>query len=227
MSRIECVTGWRGPALPPSHGPQTDLIVLDLDRLPALAALAAWVQQAQVPVLVAGREPVDGYRVAVMMSGHGTLAGWQAQTHRSVVGDPPAVRDEIIVFDVDGTRLSALVGQDVAVPEVARAVALMGAELLVAVATDEADLSPYGPLWRAVQANQTVGLSVDPPRLYVPCEAEPNVPPGSVETLGPWVRFTVPWGPVLRLRQQRPLLAGLNAEAYLASSWLKASSAWD
>jgi hypothetical protein len=221
MARIERVSCFHGPTLPSGFGPLSDLAILDLDRLPPMPSLAAWAAEAGVPVVVGGRAPVDGLRVGVLLTGSGRLAGWQAQTHRAPdAADPPLLRDELTVFDVEGVRVALLVGQDAEVPEVGRALALMGADLLIGLA--QPDLAPLrSPLWRMVQQNQVLGVLAGPdPALLLPCEAHAEATGYmAFEPIGQWHRADLPWAAWRVLRQQDALLSQLNPDVYLSNPW--------
>lgn len=96
----------------------------------------------------------------------GTLAGTQRQIHlarreQEMLFSPG---EDLITFDSPVGVLGLLRGADVGVPEVGRALTLMGAEVLVHVGM--LDVASEGAwlarLWREVQANQVFGLEAYP-----------------------------------------------------------------
>jgi hypothetical protein len=221
MSRPELVTYYCGASLPPGWGPQSDLIVLDLLHTPPLPALSTWAAQARVPVVAAARELLNGVRAALVFSGSGRLVGSQWQTHACPDESAPTrLGEELQVFQMEALLVSVLVGDDEQVPEVARVAGLSGAELVLSLARD-AHPDPYGALWRAVQANQFLGLEGSPePVLLLPCEADPDgdglVP---MERVGDWHRIELPWARQHQARQQHPVLTSLNPDVYVERPW--------
>ena len=222
MIRLETLSYWRGDRLPNTWGPASDLILLDLLQWPPRPQMARWADGAQVPTLVAAREPDGGSRRADLYDGQGRLVGSQLQTHRAPGADEPSVLgDDIHVFDLGGHAVGLLVGEDLLVPEVSRTLTLMNAELLIALAAPR--LPEYLGIWRESQQNQVIGFGGGaPPLLTVPCEADPEeagfLP---VESLSDWVRASVPWGSLATARETA-LLTQLNPRAYLAHPWWSA-----
>lgn len=72
--------------------------------------------------------------------------------------------EELRVFESPAGTLGLLVGADVRVPEVSRALTLLGAEILIHVGTlhDPSEGAWLARLWRDVQANQTFGIEAYP-----------------------------------------------------------------
>ncbi len=187
--------------------------------MPSHPQMARWADGAQVPTFVAARQPDPGGRRADLYDGAGRLVASQGQTHRSPgEAEPPRLTDAVQLFEIAGHAVGILVGDDVLVPEVSRTLALMGAVLLIAVAAPR--VPDYLGIWREAQQNQVIGFGGGaPPCLTVPCEADPE---GmgflSVESLGDWVRATLPWGSLAKVREAA-LLQELNPIAYLNRPW--------
>ncbi|MDA8199305.1 MAG: hypothetical protein M0Z54_07730 [Thermaerobacter sp.] len=219
MTRLDTLSYWRGDHLPGTWGPASDLIVLDLAHMPARPQMARWADGSQVPTLVAARQPDGGSRRADLYDGRGRLVASQSQTHRAPGDEEPSwVADTVQVFDLAGHCLGILLGDDVLVPEVSRTLTLMGAELLIAVAAPR--LPNYLGIWRESQQNQVIGFGGGaPPTLTVPCEADPGENGFlAMESLGDWVRATLPWGSLAPVREAF-LLHQLNPRAYLDRRW--------
>ncbi len=101
-----------------------------------------------------------------VFSSDGALIGTQRQIHL-VQGDEDSrlsSGEALAVFASPVGVLGLLRGGDVAVPEVGRALTLMGAEVLVHVGTLDAPSEGawLARLWREVQANQVFGLEAYP-----------------------------------------------------------------
>ena len=218
MTQLDTLSYWRGDHLPGTWGPASDLIVLDLAHMPSHPQMARWADGAQVPTFVAARQPDAGGRRADLYDGAGRLVASQGQTHRSPgEAQPSLLRDVVQLFELAGRAVGILVGDDVLIPEVSRTLALMGAALLIAVAAPR--VPDYLGIWREAQQNQVIGFGGAPPSLTVPCEADPEgtgfLP---VESLGDWVRATLPWGSLAKVRETA-LLQELNPHAYLNRPW--------
>jgi predicted amidohydrolase len=87
----------------------------------------------------AGREVFNS---AFCIDGDGTLAGVYRKTH--LFGDEVgafAAGDELLVVDLAGVRVGVMICFDVEFPEVARALAVAGAEMLVTIS---ANMDPFG-----------------------------------------------------------------------------------
>jgi len=219
MSRLETLSYWRGDHLPATWGPASDLIVLDLTHMPGRPNVARWAASAQVPTIVAARQPEQGMRRTDVYDGHGHWVGAQCQTHR-IPGDadPPLLADDLHVFDLGGHPVGIVVGEDILVPEVSRALGMMGVELLLTAAAPR--LPEYLGVWRESQQNQVLGWAGgSAPLLTAPCEVHPEatgfIPP---EALSGWFRASLPWGPLAAVREAS-LLQTLNPSAYLRSPW--------
>lgn len=96
----------------------------------------------------------------------GSLVGVQRQVHLSRE-DKAAMfspSDELRVFESPAGALGLVIGADVHVPEVSRALTLLGAEVLVHVGVlrDASEGAWLARLWREVQANQTFGIEAHP-----------------------------------------------------------------
>lgn len=92
----------------------------------------------------------------------GRVIGSQRQIHlsrddRALMFSPG---EELRIFDSSAGPLGLLVGADVLVPEVSRALTLLGAEVLIHVGVlhDPSEGAWRARLWREVQANQTFGI---------------------------------------------------------------------
>ena len=101
-----------------------------------------------------------------MISDDGTFVGSQRQIHldrqdKAMLYSPG---EELRIFDSPEGALGLLVGADVLVPEVSRALTLLGAEVLihVGVLRDPSEGAWRARLWREVQANQTFGIEAYP-----------------------------------------------------------------
>ncbi|MBI4786639.1 MAG: hypothetical protein HY782_06295 [Chloroflexi bacterium] len=115
-----------------------------------------------VPGTIVEREGDAFYNAAYLFGPDGRVIGSQRQTHRT--------RDEIVwglaqgdtlaVFDVGIARVGLVIGEDVAYPEVARILALQGANLLIHPAAYATWSNEHFllDLWRDVQSNQVFGL---------------------------------------------------------------------
>jgi predicted amidohydrolase len=99
-----------------------------------------------------------------VLSSDGALVGAQRQIHLAPQGGQALLSDseDLQVFGSPVGRLGLLCGADVAVPEVGRALTLMGAEVLIHVGalSDASEGAWLARLWREVQANQVFGLEV-------------------------------------------------------------------
>lgn len=219
MTRLDTLSYWRGDHLPGTWGPSSDFILLDLAHMPARPQTARWADGAQVPTLVAARQPDGDSRRADLYDGRGRQVASLGQTHRAPGDAEPArLSDAVQVLDLAGHAVGVLLGDDVLVPEVSRTLTLMGAELLLAVAAPH--LPPYLGIWRESQQNQVIGFGGGaPPALTVPCEADAQGTGFlSLEYLGDWVRATLPWGALAPVGEAT-LLQQLNPRAYLDRPW--------
>ena len=96
----------------------------------------------------------------------GRVIGSQRQIHlsrddKAVMYSPGEV---LRIFDSPAGPLGLLVGADALVPEVSRALTLLGAEVLIHVGVlhDPSEGAWRARLWREVQANQTFGIEAYP-----------------------------------------------------------------
>lgn len=221
MSGIERVSYWRGVRLPPTSGPAADLAVLDTDVMPPLASLAVWVMEARTPTVASAREIQQGARLAYFFDETGALVGRQLQLHR-MPGDeePERLGEDLQVVHVGSHRIAALVAGDVLLPELGRALALSGVDLVLGLSLPP--LPPYLGLWSQVQQNQFMGLVGMPPQpsIVLPCEATPD---GSgmvaLQQRGAWWVHTLDWEALTAARGDTPLLAALNPDVYLSRPW--------
>jgi hypothetical protein len=216
---MDTISYWHGDRMPTTWGPASDLIVLDLVEMPARPVMARWAGGAQVATVVAGRQTQEGVRRADVFDGRGRLVGFQAQTHRLPDDEGPEVLgDELHLFELGPHPIGIVVGEDVLVPEVSRSFALMGADLLLAVASPR--LPKFLGIWRESQQNQVLGFDPGPPpMLTAPCEAD-AAGTGYIapEALSGWFRVALPWGPLASVRDAS-LLGAMNTAAYLKAAW--------
>jgi len=101
-----------------------------------------------------------------VVASDGSLAGTQRQIHltqreREMLFSPG---EELATFDSPVGVLGLLRGADVGIPEVARGLTLLGAEVLIHVGTlgTVSEGAWLARLWREVQANQVFGLEAYP-----------------------------------------------------------------
>ncbi len=145
-------------------------IVFDFYRhiLQSLAARAqVWMAGGSAPEV----GEAGWYNTALLFSPEGQAAGKQRQTHRSERERAwgMSVGDELPVFGTDIGRLGLVLGEEVRHPEVARILALQGANILIHPAalpaardaTGENDEAYLIDLWREVQANQVFGVQAN------------------------------------------------------------------
>ncbi|OPZ84085.1 MAG: Carbon-nitrogen hydrolase [bacterium ADurb.Bin429] len=113
--------------------------------------------------LITGSYLSENYLEAAAIGPDGAVIGRQRQTH---LGSWERERglfagDSLDVFPTSIGRVGLLLGEDIRYPEVARILALQGAEVLVHLAATPAPFLEeawLAQLWREVQANQTFGL---------------------------------------------------------------------
>ena len=107
------------------------------------------------------------------------------------------------------------------IPEVPRALALAGVELMMGSRSASGADPALDPLWRAVQANQVFGLALgEQPVLYLPCEIDPTqegTMPLDPEP-GGW-RTTIRFEELDDARRLLPVLPGLRMPLYRANGW--------
>jgi len=96
----------------------------------------------------------------------GSLVGAQRQIHLSREDRAlmHSAGEELHVFDSPAGALGLVVGADAQVPEVSRALTLLGAEVLVHVGVlrERSEGAWLAQLWREVQANQAFGVEAYP-----------------------------------------------------------------
>ena len=207
---LDDIAVWGGRELPakaPSFG---GLMVVDVDRWPSRPQLAAWTVRMDRPALVA-QVGTDGQPEALLMDRQGRVAGH----HRGSVAS-----GRLTVHQILGRRVGVLLGAEVWMPEVGRALGLAGVELVVGFRLPLTG-SAYAPLWALAQQNQWMGVETGvPPRLVVPCEITPDES-GVLAAVGEvsWWRLTPPWNERRRLVERDALLAQLNPAVYLRQPW--------
>ncbi len=113
--------------------------------------------------LVTGSYLSGGFMEAAVIAPDGAVVGRQRQTHPGAWERERGLRagDSLDVYPTAVGHVGLILGEDIRYPEVARILALRGAEVLIHLAatpapfTEEAWLTQ---LWREVQGNQTFGL---------------------------------------------------------------------
>ncbi len=107
------------------------------------------------------------------------------------------------------------------IPEVPRALALAGVELMIGSRSTSVGDPALDPLWRAAQANQVFGLALGAePVLYLPCEIDP-AQEGSMPLAaepGGW-RATLRFEELADARRLLPVLPGLRMSFYRENGW--------
>ena len=194
----------RGEGLPaPTAG--YDLTIWDTAQLPSETQMRTWAGWAETHLLAGS--PADllmGFepRPDLWPGTHFALGGgkiWRFH-HRFVAWLTPSLYQ---------------------IPEVPRALALAGVELMLSSNSATARDPALDPLWRAVQANQVFGLALGPePALYVPCEIDPTqegcMPLESDQ--GGW-RTTLRFEDLDDARRLFPVLPGLRMSLYRENGW--------
>jgi predicted amidohydrolase len=142
--------------------PNTCLTIAPASFIDFFAALAQRLRVFIAPGTIIERDAYSLYNTVRLFAPDGTLVGTQRQTHRSPqeISDGLAQGDELNVFDIGIARVGFVIGTDVEYPEVARILALQGANVLIhpasyAVWRKEHFLTD---LWREVQSNQVFGV---------------------------------------------------------------------
>jgi predicted amidohydrolase len=118
-------------------------LAFDLDR-PEVGEMARLARGSDAAVIFGLHERVPGgvANSALCVDRRGNLAGCYRKTH--LFGEERGAfvaGDELLVVDLEGTRLGLMICFDVAFPEVARSLALAGADLLVTIS---ANMDPFG-----------------------------------------------------------------------------------
>ncbi len=105
------------------------------------------------------------YNTCLLFSPDGRIFGRQRQTHRAVSERAWGLTAgaELPVFDTPVGRLGLVVGEDVRYPEVARILALQGANVLAhpASAFEEGPEQFLLDVWREAQSNQVFGVQAN------------------------------------------------------------------
>ena len=120
-----------------------DELALDLDG-PEVGEMGRLARENDAAVIFGLHERVPGgvTNSAVFVDRRGNLAGSYRKTH--LFGDERGAfvaGDELVVVDLDGIELGLMICFDVEFPEVARPLALAGADLLVTIS---ANMDPFG-----------------------------------------------------------------------------------
>lgn len=124
------------------------------------------------------------------------------------------------VWRMDNHYIAWLDPQALSTPEVGRALALAGIDLIVAYS--DSGPSPFlDPLWRVVQSEQIFGLALgNVPRLYLPCEADPDE--DGVQELDPvpgGFRAAFNFRDLLPVRRLLAIHQGLRPGLYKSFPW--------
>lgn len=120
-----------------------DELALDLDG-PEVGEMARLAREGDAAVVFGLHERVSGgvANSAVCVDRRGNLAGSYRKTH--LFGDERGVfaaGDELLIVELDGVETGLMVCFDVEFPEVARSLALAGADMLVTIS---ANMDPFG-----------------------------------------------------------------------------------
>ncbi len=185
--------------------PASALVALSLPELPPLPELAIFTARMNRPVIVGTTEPEAR---SVVLDRWGRVAPTPSSAHGGT----------LVVHRLGGRLVGLLSGADRYVPEKARAMALMGVDLVLGFG---AEPKPYGPLWAYTQQNQFLALEVSgEPALYLPCEMSAD---GSgvhpLEVHGGWAVAVLPWERRAQGLEAGPVLRDLNPDAYLIQPW--------
>jgi hypothetical protein len=191
-----------------SAPPPADIVALAVPVLPPLPELAAWTARIHRPVII-GSTAADVAAEGLVLDRWGHVA---AHHH-------PAQEANALVVHRLGSRLvGLLLGPDRYTPEKARALALMGADLVLGFGSEP---TPYGPLWAFSQQNQFLTLAVAAaPVLYMTCEMSDDGSGALPVALDDgWGRAVLPWERRRQAMQTDPVLKALNPDAYLSHAW--------
>lgn len=192
------------PELPaPSQG--YDLVIWPATELPSPTQLRTWAGWSET------------YLVA------GDLDLGQILAFRPLPEDWP---DTLLavgsgrVWRFQDRYIAWLTNDDLMIPEIPRALALAGVDLIISGARSLSD--PYlDPLWRAIQANQIYGLALGAePRLYLPCEldsAEMGVAP--MEPAQGGAAVEIDFGRLMEARRLYPVRQQLRPQLYKSERW--------
>ena len=118
-------------------------LAVDLDG-PEVGEMARLARENDAAVVFGTPERVEGgvANSAVCVDRRGNVAGSYRKTH--LFGQEKGAfvaGDELLVVELDGVRVGAMICFDVEFPEVARSLALAGADLLVTIS---ANMDPFG-----------------------------------------------------------------------------------
>lgn len=105
------------------------------------------------------------------------------------------------------------------IPELVRYLRLRGIRMIVAPWADSHQ--PYGPLWRDVQQNQVMAISMFPLQLLVPCEASNDATGyrnAELVTPGVW-RVQWMWSELSQAESDFAILPHLRTDIYQKHSW--------
>ncbi len=136
----------------------SDLVIWPTTTLPSPTQLRTWAGWSEAAILA-----------GMIETGH-VLA---FRPHPQEWPDVALAIGSGRIWRFHGRYIAWLAEDDLAVPEIPRALALAGVDLILC-RTAPQPLHPLNPLWRAVQANQVYGLTLhENPVLYLPCELDP------------------------------------------------------
>lgn len=188
--------------------PRSDLVALAVPALPPLPELSVWTARINRPVII-GLTGADAGAEGLVLDRWGHVAARHA---------PALGGDSLVVHKLGGRLLGLLLGPDRFIPEKARALALMGVDLVVGFGSEP---RPYGPLWAYAQQNQFLALEVSAtPAVYGACEMTTDgsgiVP---VPVREGWGAVSLPWAAREQDLGRDPVLQALNPEAYLSHPW--------
>jgi len=132
---------------------------------PELRELGAVARESNSAILVGAAERIDGgvANSALCITRRGELAGVYRKTHLfGAENDAYSPGHELITVDLDGRRLGVMICFDVEFPEVARTLALRGADLLVTISANPASFRRDHDVFVPARA-----LENELPHLYV------------------------------------------------------------
>ena len=159
--------------------PNTCLSASHDEYIDFFSALARRLQIYLAPGTLIERDGDTKYNVAYFFAPDGKIIGTQRQTHRSPqeIAQGLAQGTVLNVFDVGIARVGIVIGTDVEYPEVARILALQGANVLIHSALYATWSKQHFllDLWRDVQSNQVFGVQACPAgkgqsAIYAPVE---------------------------------------------------------
>ena len=139
-------------------------VSIELDG-PELAELRAAAREAATAVVVGAAERVEGgiANSAICLSSAGELAGVYRKTHLfGAEADVYLPGSELVTVELEGRRVGLMVCFDIEFPEVARTLALRGADLLVTISANPVEFRRDHDVFVAARA-----LENELPHLYV------------------------------------------------------------